>query len=210
MNLPRKLVTIDIALILITIFILLEVIFHGFLLSIDTSVNASIPIIYNNFSTIISKNIDTIFDTIPILILSMSISIILWYKHSRKEATFFATTMIADGAVLLIIKNLVHRARPLNKLIIPTDYAFPSGHAVTAVVFFGIITYLLLKNTQINKFKSIILTIYTILILLIGFSRIYLNVHWLSDVLGGLAIGGIILTTSIIFEQTIKIKFLEQ
>jgi len=204
---PKKLIIIDIILFVIAVLILLEVVLHGFLSSADLSVNASIPKIQNDFFISVSKIIDIIFDTLPVLILSLIISVVMWFRHSKKEAVFLASAMIVDAAAIAILKILVQRPRPLNALVTATDYAFPSGHTATAVVFFGMISYLLLRNMspdRLNTFKPIIIGVFSLIIILIGFSRIYLNLHWLTDVIGGLAIGGVILTTSIILQQTMK------
>lgn len=216
-KIPKKLAIIDVMLCLIALFILLEVIFHGYLTSIDLKVNASMPTVHNTFFFSIAKIIDTFFDTTPILILALILAIVVWFRYSKKEALFFASTMIVDAAVIVLLKILIHRSRPANALIIANDYAFPSGHAVTSIVFFGLIAYMLLRNVKLVKLdafksaiiKGIIIGVTAAIIIVIDFSRIYLNIHWLSDVLGGLAIGAVILTTSIILQQTIDSKFLE-
>jgi len=93
------------------------------------------------------------------------------------------------GVILeLSIKILVHRLRPEHALIPITKYSFPSGHATMAIIFFSILSYSIVEHIK-NKTKILLTSITLILILLIGFSRIYLGVHWFSDVLGGLILG---------------------
>jgi undecaprenyl-diphosphatase len=117
------------------------------------------------------------------------ISIILWKKGKRWETCGLLVS--AAGAELLsrILKALIRRPRPFPSFVEIGGYAFPSGHALLSITFYGFLFYLLLKwdKSWTTKVCGIICLIS--LILLIGFSRIYLNVHWLTDILGGYIIG---------------------
>ena len=78
------------------------------------------------------------------------------------------------------------RVRPVGiALIEQGGYSFPSGHSMMAFAFYGFIIYLINKSNMAKKKKIVITTLLSILILLIGVSRIYLGVHFASDVLGG-------------------------
>ncbi len=107
--------------------------------------------------------------------------------------------MLADAFILFIIKLLFKIPRPLSNFITETDFSFPSGHATTAVVFFGILSYLILKKYKNVNFEVITASIF--MVLLIGSTRLYLGIHWLSDIIGGFALGIFILTTSIIIKN---------
>ena len=120
-------------------------------------------------------------------------------KHHKKEAAFLSITMLADAFILFIIKLLFKIPRPLSNFITETDFSFPSGHATTAVVFFGILSYLILKKYKNVNFEVITASIF--MVLLIGSTRLYLGIHWLSDIIGGFALGIFILTTSIIIKN---------
>lgn len=85
-----------------------------------------------------------------------------------------------------LIKIIVHRLRPnsIEWLVTEAGYSFPSGHAMVSMGYFGFLIYL--AYTRINKkYKWIIISLLSIVILLIGISRVYLGVHYLSDILGG-------------------------
>jgi undecaprenyl-diphosphatase len=177
------------------------IIFEKFLTNIDISINHLITLIQLPFFIIVSKGIGILFDTYSMIIISLIISIILWLRSSKKDAIFFSTIMLLNGAVIELLKIIINKARPINELVNETNQAFPSGHTTTAVVFFGLLTYLIFKRTKssITRITTVIASI--TLILLISFSRLYLNVHWFTDILGGLALGLFILTCSILLRK---------
>lgn len=89
-----------------------------------------------------------------------------------------------------LLKSIFIRTRPLKYLLIQQGgYSFPSGHAMVSMAFYTTMTYLLLKNEDRRKVKITSWTINFTVIALIGFSRIYLGVHWPTDVLMGYLIG---------------------
>ena len=95
-----------------------------------------------------------------------------------------------------IMKTLVHRKRPnINRMINERGYSFPSGHSLISSLVFGYLIYKL-NNTIKNKFiKYLVIGIIVCIILSVGISRIYLGVHYFSDVLCGFLEGIIILLT---------------
>jgi undecaprenyl-diphosphatase len=127
---------------------------------------------------------------IPITILLL----LLLFKKNKYVFSLQAASYLFAGIITYISKLSVGRARPIEALInIPSSYSFPSGHTLTSFVFYIILTYLLTYNCKKEiRNSSIILT--SLFTLLIAFSRPYLGVHFLSDV-----IGGIILAIPIIF-----------
>ncbi len=92
-----------------------------------------------------------------------------------------------------LIKFIVKRPRPLDGLILENGFSFPSGHSLSAVFFYGFLIYFVFKNIKNVKLKKILLVFICMIILLIGFSRIYLGVHFVSDVIAGFVLGLIIL-----------------
>jgi len=177
------------------LFILVLIGTTSFLLNLDKTINQSTPDIQTTSLVSISKALDIVFDTKIILILSLLITIFLYYKSSKKESFLFASIMIVSSLIIYLLKEIIARARPLNSLISSTDLSFPSGHTTTAVVFFGLLIYLAWKNK--SRYINQITTISIILLAIISFSRIYLNAHWFSDVLASIFLGLFILFSGI-------------
>lgn len=119
-------------------------------------------------------------------------------------SAFFVFFSMAGGALIhILLKEIIGRERPENSLIAKTDFSMPSGHATMAIIFFSLLIYLF-KDKIKNKFlKYLFIALNIILIISIGFSRIYLNVHWFSDVLAGYGLGLFWLTLLILIFKTI-------
>lgn len=165
----------------------------GFFYNIDLAVNGFIPSIQNNFFTSISIIIAYIFDTIPVIILLLILAVYLLFKGYKKESLFAAVLAVLDGLFVLLLKNVIQRVRPANGLISETGFAFPSGHAASSVILFGLISYLVWKRFKSKAVRIATIIISVFMALLIGLSRAYLNVHWLSDVLAGYCLGAFLL-----------------
>jgi len=118
--------------------------------------------------------------------------IIVYFLVKKKLKKFivpFLFTVISAEAIAFVGKLLVHRTRPFGGAITELDFSFPSGHATIAVAFYGYLAYLLIK-TQKDKIKRPLILIGALgLILIIGYSRLYLGVHYVSDVLAGYLVG---------------------
>ena len=94
----------------------------------------------------------------------------------------------------LILKNIFMRDRPNNlRLIIESGYSFPSGHSMASISLYGYLMYLAHKKINNKLLKTFIYLILGNLILLVGISRIYLGVHYASDVIAGFLISTAIL-----------------
>ena len=132
--------------------------------------------------------------------------VVLWLLKKKREAGFLAVALVSGEIIKELLKLIFHRARPdaTFALISETGYSFPSGHAFMSVIFYGMICYFIYQMCK-NKSQKIILLITTaILVFLIGYSRVYLGVHWASDVLGGWLIGGAILAFFIVRLKNIE------
>ncbi len=89
------------------------------------------------------------------------------------------------GLVVLGLKALFARERPTDPIIEATGYSFPSGHAFASTVFYGMMVYLVWRLTERRWARALATVLGPLVVLAVGLSRVYLNVHYLSDVLAG-------------------------
>ncbi|WP_238339715.1 phosphatase PAP2 family protein [Candidatus Manganitrophus noduliformans] len=108
------------------------------------------------------------------------------------------------GVILGLMKLLFHRSRPIPQEINTKGFGFPSGHAFMAITVYGFLVYITWKEAKNTAIRLTVTAFAFLVILLVGFSRIYLNVHWLTDVLGGYAAGATMLIIAILIINTLK------
>ena len=129
----------------------------------------------------------TFFASTKFITIVLIILLIIYFI--KKKKILLITDLIVLGEVILnsLVKVIVGRERPkLINLVTETSYSFPSGHTMVAVVFYGLIIYLISKTKLKKQTKNIIISLICILIFLIMVSRIYLGVHYFSDVMAGM------------------------
>jgi membrane-associated phospholipid phosphatase len=138
-------------------------------------------------------------------VLVIASGIVVWLRIGKLEGCF----VLAAGLSSLLdspIKAVVNRPRPTPDLIkvfvAEHGSGFPSGHALFAVVFLGFLAYLAITHLRRRSLRTLSFVGLLMLILLIGASRVYLGVHWPSDVLGGYLIGAVLLVVLIYLYHT--------
>lgn len=120
-----------------------------------------------------------------IILLSFSLFLLITIKN-RKMGACICLNLILAFVFNIILKEIFQRDRPLDiNLIEERGYSFPSGHAMIGLAFYGFIIYLVFKYIQNKYLKWLLIIFLVILILLIGISRVYLGVHYVSDVVSG-------------------------
>ncbi|QED48297.1 phosphatase PAP2 family protein [Cytobacillus dafuensis] len=143
-----------------------------------------------------------------VLVIFLIVSFFLYFvlKH-RAELILFGTVVIGTPIINQILKQFFHRARPdLHRLIEIGGYSFPSGHAMNAFAVYGILAFLLWRHLNTRLGRITLIMISSISILMIGTSRIYLGVHYPSDIIGGYLASGFWLAISIWFFQRYREK----
>ena len=147
--------------------------------------------------TPIAKAITQLGGAIFLIGLSITLAIVI----KNKKIGILIWVNIAISTLLnQILKFIIQRPRPTEfRIIDESGYSFPSGHSMISATFYGFLIYLIYKNVKNKYLKYSLITMLVILILLIGTSRIYLGVHYASDVLAGflIAISYLIIFTTV-------------
>lgn len=121
--------------------------------------------------------------------------IVLWILFQDfLPALIFSGGILVSHIINLLIKALVARERPrLDVGANAEGYSFPSGHAMISIVCYGLLLYVLMKKIKSTKVSIMVQLSFSLLIALIGMSRVIINVHYSTDVLAGFIIGSILL-----------------
>lgn len=174
---------------------------------LDLTINHWIPSIRTPWLTDIMLVITYMGFSLTFAALSISISICLAKRKKALDALFLNISLVLAWALMDLIKLLFGRHRPPGvELTAAGGYSFPSGHAMVSMAFYGFLAFLILNYSRDKRVRWAAAGLY-ILIFLIGFSRIYLNVHYTSDVLAGFLFGYICLMISIKGLQLVKRKY---
>lgn len=140
----------------------------------------------SDFATPIAKFITNFGGAIFLAVLTIILFILI--KNKKIGASIFANLAIIT-ALNQLLKNILQRPRPTEyRIIEETGYSFPSGHSMISMAFYGYLIYLIYKYVKNKYVKWTSMVLLSILICSIGISRIYLGVHYTSDVLGGFLI----------------------
>ncbi len=135
-----------------------------------------------------------------IITASIVLTLVLWRKRQRVLVLGLWLSLIPSEGAAFLGKLLFHRGRPIFQAITEDSFSFPSGHATTAVAFYGFLAYLFLRQVKSWKTRIMVLLSTLVLVALVDISRLYLGVHYLSDVLAGNLIGlaGVILAVGVV------------
>lgn len=189
----------------VSLIILIILFFTNQLLGTDT-------LIYNFISKFITPSKTKFFTIITDLgdyigmIIAATIILVFNHKHNPKRNISLILLLIMCSLYVVITKNIFQRPRPnILQLITIDGFSFPSGHSTFSITIYGYLIYLISQLSKL-KYKNIFILLLILLIFSIGLSRIYLGVHYFSDVFAGFISGLIILNIVLIIENRFIIK----
>jgi undecaprenyl-diphosphatase len=139
------------------------------------------------------------FGPVNLIVVGLALACFLMWKKRIHQALVLSFGLLGGAFFQAFIKELVERVRPENALIVESGFSFPSGHATMAVIFFCALLYVFSGKIKSRIKRDIFGVLCLLLFVLVGFSRVYLNVHWVSDVIAGFAFGTFWLTALILF-----------
>ena len=184
--------------ILLVLFITLTILVSfDYLETFDTFIYNALISLKSDSMTNIFKFITFFGSTLFIVLAVVSLFLFFIIKKDKVKALLIGSMVIVSTIINNLIKIIVRRERPaVLHLVVEESFSFPSGHMMAAVTLYGLLFYLVLKSDLKKGLKIFLGTILIILPLLIGLSRIYLGVHFASDILGALLMSSILILIS--------------
>jgi len=142
---------------------------------------------------------------IPAVLLVIALVLIIWWRLGKLEAIFMAAAGVLSP-IANLFKLIIEQPRPpatIANIILPIGgLGFPSGHAFFAAMMLGMLIYFILKFVASKPLKTLLVSFLAFYILLVGYSRVYLGVHWGSEVIESYLIaGGFLLLLTALYEQ---------
>jgi undecaprenyl-diphosphatase len=143
---------------------------------------------------------------ILILEMLMAFGVFAWLRWKR-AAVWLAVAMAGSLALDTALKYAYHRVRPVAFFgVAPHSYSFPSGHALCSFCFYGVLAGLLSARTKALSWRIVIWIVAAVLVIAIGLSRIYLGVHYPSDVIAGYLAAAVWVGTVIVLDHVRKVR----
>jgi len=169
--------------------------------------------IYKYVSLIISPKMTTFLEFMTNLgsvttVVTICVGAFVFIKN-KIYAKLMALNLVIITALNLIIKNIISRPRPTGfRIIDETGYSFPSGHSMVSMAFYGFIIFLIYRFVKSKPLKVTLIIVLSLLIFLIGISRIYLGVHYASDVVEGfcISVAYLMLLVNVLRKNKILVK----
>ena len=159
----------------------------------------------SDFATPIAKFITNFGGAIILIILAPMLFIFI---KNKKIGISVILNLVIITVLNQLLKRIVQRPRPTEfRIVEESGYSFPSGHSMVSMAFYGYLIYLIYKHVKNKYLKWISIILLSILICSIGISRIYLGVHYTSDVLGGFFIS---ISYLIIYISAVNKFFIER
>jgi undecaprenyl-diphosphatase len=142
---------------------------------------------------------------VNLFIISVALTVYFAYKHRWYYELLLPLALIGGTISTILIKYLVEQERPVFSLIRVYDFSFPSGHATLSTIFFLLMIYFFYKKIERRWLRILYVSVNIFALVLVSFSRIYLDVHWLSDVVAGFALGVFWVSLAMILLEVFKV-----
>ena len=129
--------------------------------------------------------------SVSLAIILVFVAFLIYLVRSWRYSVLFISTLSVGWFFVYLLKYFFDVSRPLGGVVEAFGQSFPSGHTTTATIFFVMLVYIFdnyLKTFQRTVFNTLCITS----VFLVSFSRVYLGVHWVSDVVGGLILGAVV------------------
>jgi undecaprenyl-diphosphatase len=152
---------------------------------IDAALSAAVRMLRNPALTRLAIATTALGGFFPVAIVTALTTVWLMLRHHRSSAVFMMFAVAPGWLVSSVLKTIVARPRPQSVAIVdlPIDFSLPSGHAVAAALCYGAVAIVVALNVRSLGWRIGVIGACTLVILGVGFSRVYLGVHWVGDVI---------------------------
>ncbi|MBS3172324.1 phosphatase PAP2 family protein [Candidatus Woesearchaeota archaeon] len=183
------------------------VIYQESILKVDKWFNETMVTLQSPWLTKLAFFITSFGSGIPIIVIVTITIGILFLRKRWRFALLSLAAILSTTLLQIVIKNLVNRVRPSDSLEVITpgmfSPSFPSGHAITAIVYLSLLVYSYKDDIKHTATKHILITATSIFFISVGLTRVYLNAHWFSDVIAGMALGLFWFMSVVLVERSI-------
>ena len=187
---------------LIFLAILFSVLSHNNIFGLDSWISTYIPTLQTPALTNIIIFITDLNSVKGSIIFSILFILFLLYKKYYIDLKFYLLTFLGASILFPLIKLLVERTRPLLKIVNEQGLSFPSGHSTMSMVISLSLYFIFVRKIKTEKGRMFLLIACIFWPIVIVATRLYLNVHWLSDTLAGMSLG--------VFWVTLVVYFLDK
>ncbi len=171
----------------------------GDLAAYDPAVTGAVVAGRSALLTALARALTALGGVLSLSALTVLVVLALALRRRRRAAAVVAVTMVLSAALTIALKSVVGRDRPSADLVLgdlSATGAFPSGHALNSLVFFGLLAGLVLPRVRSHRAGVGVVAGWLAVSLGIGLSRIYLGYHWLTDVIAGWSLGLVVLAVA--------------
>ncbi len=177
-----------------------DVVHHDPLTAVDLQVAAWLRAGAGSLGDRVAFDVTMLGSPVGLAVITTLVAAFLAYRRHGIMLSGWIAANAGGGALELVLKHVVHRPRPVGAevFLFGPSFSFPSGHAMGSLICYGMLAYLLIGYwPPARRHRTAIIVAASLLVLMIGFSRLYLGVHFLSDVIGGFAAGAVWLVVCI-------------
>lgn len=190
LQLTAGLVALAIALVLFGV-IAVSVATGNDLTQLDGQINSWLHLHKTTQLTHLFRLLSKLHSNLSVAVVTLTISAYFWFRHLRYWFLIFISAVFGGMLLNVVLKNLFVRPRPHfdDSIRVLTTFSFPSGHTMLAAVFYGALCAFVVSRLRGWMLRAVGVLLAVFMIALVGFGRMYLGVHYLSDVLGAMAEG---------------------
>jgi membrane-associated phospholipid phosphatase len=169
------------------------------LVVLDIRLHNAVPLFRSAGMTRVMLAMTELGGPVVLSLLCLGAALLALARGHRRLAATFLLALVGPGLISVSFKALIGNARPVDAIIKVQEASFPSGHMLSGAVIYGLLAALLLGSSARRGVRAIGVTLLILVIVGIGLSRLYLGVHWPSDLLGSLGLALVALAALLFF-----------